>query len=327
MHRLTVALTLVSLALAFASLHLGIRFTPTAEVLAALSGEGDDAAAIIVRSLRVPRAILALVIGASLGLAGLLMQIVLRNPIAEPGLLGVNAGAAFAVVLLLTSVPGAGIAAIMGAAGLGAALAVAGVMGLALSTATGLSPAFLLLAGVTIAALLNAGLQVLIILDEAVMEELLFWLAGAFVDRPLTGLWIALPIMAVALIAVVRFRAALDVLGTDDATAATLGVDVFATRLGFLAAVAALAGAAVALAGPVAFVGLVAPHLARLSGAQGTGALLPLTLLWGAILAQTADILARFVLYPSEAPVSAVMAIVGVPLLIVLLRRRRIAMA
>ncbi|RVT84344.1 iron ABC transporter permease [Rhodobacteraceae bacterium CCMM004] len=321
------ALIAASAGLALASLHLGVRFTPPGEVLAALAGRGEGQAALIVQSLRLPRAVLAVVVGASLGLAGLLMQTAVRNPIAEPGLLGVNAGAAFAVVLLLTLVPGAAMTQVMLTAALGAAVAVVCVMGLALSTASGMSPVFLLLAGVTIAALLNAGLQVLILLDEAVMEELLFWLAGAFVDRPIDGLWIALPLLALVALAVVRFRAALDVLGTDDATAATLGVDVLRTRLGFLGAVALLSGASVALAGPIAFVGLVAPHLARLSGGRGTAALLPLTMLWGAVLAQSSDILARFVLYPSEAPVSAVMAMVGVPLLVLLLRRRRIAAA
>ncbi len=320
-------LAVVSVLLAFGSLHLGIRFTPTGEVIAALRGRGDTSAALIVQSLRLPRAILAVIVGASLGLAGLLMQTVMRNPIAEPGLLGVNAGAAFAVVILLTLWPGASILSVMLVSALGAAAAVACVLGLALSTASGLSPIFLLLAGVTIAALLNAGLQVLIILDEAVMEELLFWLAGAFVDRPLEGLWFALPVVALAVIAVFRYRAALDVLATDDATAETLGVDVLRMRLGFLAGVALLSGACVALAGPIAFVGLVAPHLARLSGARSMGSLMPLSMLWGAVLAQAADILARFVLYPSEAPVSAVMAIVGVPLLIALLRRRRIVAA
>ncbi|MEO0636813.1 MAG: iron ABC transporter permease [Pseudomonadota bacterium] len=305
-------------------LHVGVRFTSPDVVLAALFDEAQDASGLIVQNLRLPRGILALFVGASLGLSGLLMQCLMRNQIAEPGLLGVNAGAAFAVVCLLSVYPASAISSVIAAAAIGAAAATALVLTLSLATGGGLSPIFLLLAGVTIAALLNAGLQVLIILDEAVMEELLFWLAGAFVDRPIEGLWIVVVLVGLAVLLTWRFQPALDVMSTDDATATTLGVDVAKMRLIFLGIAALLAGACVAFAGPIAFVGLVAPHLARLTGARGMAQLVPLSVLWGVNLALAADLLARFVLYPSEVPVSAVLAVIGVPTMLFLLKRRRL---
>lgn len=315
------------LVLAGLGLHLGVRTYTPLQVWAALMHGGEDTATIIIRDLRVPRMALATVIGAALGLSGLLMQSVTRNPIAEPGLLGVNAGAAFAVVLLITLAPGASFTAMALAAALGALTAAALVFGLAYSAGGGLSPIQLLLAGVTVAALLIAAMQVLIILNETVLEELLFWLSGSFADRPLTGLWAAIAGLAVGAGLALALSGALDVLQTDDATAESLGVPVVRLRFGLLAVAALLAGLSVALAGPVAFLGLVAPHLARLAGAQRHRELIPLSLLFGVFLGLAADLMARFILYPTEAPVSAVMALVGVPLLVALLRRNRLRLA
>ncbi|MEM7721109.1 MAG: iron ABC transporter permease [Pseudomonadota bacterium] len=315
------------LVLAGLGLHLGVRFYAPGQVWAALTQGGDDTASIIIRDLRVPRMALAIVIGAALGLAGLLMQSVTRNPIAEPGLLGVNAGAAFAVILLITLFPGAPFAMMAGVAALGALVAAALVFGLAYSAGGGLSPIQLLLAGVTVGALLIAGMQVLIILNETVLEELLFWLSGSFADRPLIGLRVAIIGLVVGVGLAMALSGALDVLQTDDATVESLGVPVVRLRFGLLAVAALLAGISVALAGPVAFLGLVAPHLARLAGAQNHRQLIPLSLIFGVFLGLAGDLMARFILYPTEAPISAVMALVGVPLLVTLLRRNRLRIA
>lgn len=327
MPRALLLLSFCIIGLAILSLHLGIRFTPPAQVWAALTGDGQDAAALIVRRLRVPRMVLALAVGAALGLAGLLMQTATRNPVAEPGLLGVNAGAALGAVLVLTLAPVAGMAPMMGGAALGALAATLAVFALVRAVGPAISPIHMLLGGVAVSALLATGLQVLILMDEAVMEALIFWLAGGFADRPLTGLAFALPLVALAFAATLLLAPLLDVLMTDDATAATLGARVGLARIGALTLAALLAGSSVAMAGPVAFVGLIAPHLARLTGAEGHRQLVPLAALWGMALAMAADILARFVLYPTEAPVGAVMALFGVPLLIMLLRRARLGLA
>ncbi|SDF08450.1 FecCD family ABC transporter permease [Limimaricola pyoseonensis] len=312
--------------LALASLQLGLTIYGPGEVWAALRGaEGQDA--LIIRTLRLPRTVLALLVGAALGLCGLLMQSATRNPIAEPGLLGVNAGAALAVVLGVSLLGLDGIAAMTLMAAAGAVAATVLVFGLALAGGPNLPPAHLLLAGVTLSALLWSGTQVVILLDEAAMEELLFWLSGAFADRPLAALpWALPPMAAIAVLALLATRR-LDVLRTDDGTAEALGVPVRASRLAALVAAALLAGCAVALAGPIAFLGLVAPHLAQLAGARDHRALVPLTMLCGAVLALVADIAARHLIAPSEAPISAVTALAGAPVLLALLRRRRLGTA
>ena len=310
---------------ALLSLHVGLRAYSPLEVYGALAGGEQDTASLIVRNQRLPRTILALIIGAALGLSGFLMQSVTRNPIAEPGILGVNAGAAFAVVLLVTSYPASGVYPMMAAAFCGAVATSLIVFGVAFATGGGLSPIHLLLAGVSIAALLGSGVQVLIIANEAVLEELLFWLSGEFADRPLDGIGVALAVLALATAMAFALATTLDVLQADDATATAIGVEVARARVFVLTVAAGLAAVAVTLAGPVAFIGLVAPHLARLTSARSTGSVIALSMLWGCFLALWADIGARYILYPSEAPITAVMALVGVPLLIVLLRRRRIA--
>ncbi len=313
--------------LALASLQLGLRLHGPVEIWQALATDADDQTSLIIRTLRVPRTVLAVVVGAALGVSGLLMQVATRNAIAEPGLLGVNAGAAFAVVLAVTLSGSLGLATLTGLAALGALAASAVVFGLALTGGLGVSPVHLLLAGVTVAGLLSAGTQVLISLDQAAIKELLFWLSGAFAGRPLESLLFAAPLMVGTLALVLLFARTLDVLQADDATAVALGVPVRAARLAALLGASLLAGASVALAGPVAFVGLVAPHLARFSGLRDHLRLIPVTALCGAILALAADILARFVIYPSEAPISAVTALAGVPVLILLLRRARLVPA
>lgn len=327
MTRLVLGLLAALALLALGSLHLGLRLYGPTEVWLALSPGAEDQTSLIIRTLRVPRTVLAIVVGAALGVSGLLMQLATRNAIAEPGLLGVNAGAAFAVVLAVTLSGSLGLATLTGLAALGALAASAVVFGLALLGGPGLSPVHLLLAGVTVAGLLSAGTQVLISLDQAAIEELLFWLSGAFAGRPLEALLHAAPLILGTFALVLAFARTLDVLQTDDSTAAALGVPVRAARLAALLAASLLAGASVALAGPVAFMGLVAPHLARLSGLRDHLRLIPVTALCGAILALAADILARFVIYPSEAPISAVTALAGVPVLILLLRRSRLVAA
>lgn len=322
--RLTLLFLLIA-ALALLSLHVGVNVYRPSEVWDALTREGTDNTSLIIRTLRLPRVVLSLVVGAALAACGLLMQSVTRNPIAEPGLLGVNAGAAFAAAALLTFAPAVGMGGLMLAAGAGALVATGFVFGLARAAGAGISPLHMLLAGVTISALLSAGLQVMIVLNEMVMQTLLFWTAGSFADRPVAGLWIALPVTFVVLSLAALFAPALDVLQTDDATVSSVGLPVGVARALALVCAGILAGCAVAMAGPVAFIGLIAPHLARLSGAQGHRQLLPLTILWGMVLAVGADILSRFIRYPVEAPVGAVMALFGVPLLVVLLRRNRMS--
>lgn len=322
--RLNILLTLSAALLVtmVASLHLGMRLYAPGEVWAALSGRDTGTDALIVTTLRVPRTLIAVVGGAALGLSGLLMQAASRNPLAEPGLLGVNAGAALSVVIWVTLFGLTSMAAIAISAGLGALLAISLVLGLTALGDVRADPTSILLVGVTLAALFGAMVQVILLSNETALETLLFWLAGSFADRDLRLLWIGLPVLLAGLAATLWLAPSLDLLRTDDDSAAALGVPVTRVRYAAFAVAALLAGATVAMAGPVIFLGLVTPHIARrLVPGAGHGWLAFACVLVGALIALVADILARIIVAPAEAPIGTVLALVGVPVLIAQLRR------
>jgi len=325
MTRLVTGLSLALCVAALFSLHAGLTLYSPATVLSALSGgEGTDA--LIVTTLRLPRTLIGLVSGAALGLSGLLMQSVTRNPLAEPGLLGVNAGAALFVTLAVTMLGVSNLGGIGVSAVLGALLATGLVFSIAVSTGGAGNPATTLLAGFTVAALLASFTQTLLLVDESALETLLFWLSGSFADRPLDLLWLGVPVLIFGIGGGFLLATALDVLRLDDASARSVGLNTTAVRLAALVLAAMLAAGAVAMAGPVLFLGLAAPHLARqMAGDRlpSTRQLIVLSLLTGALIAVAADILARVIVAPGEAPMSAVLALIGVPMLIHLLRRRK----
>lgn len=325
MRRPAIALCLALCAAVLFSLHAGLTFYTPHTVLSALVG-GDGADALIVTTLRLPRTAIGVVCGASLGLSGLLMQSVTRNPLAEPGLLGVNAGAALFVTFGVTVFGVSSLAGIGVAAVLGAITATTLVFSISASTGGAGNPATTLLAGFTVAALLASFTQTLLLIDESALETLLFWLSGSFSDRPLGLLQLGLPLLLVGTVGSFLLATPLDVLRLDDASARSVGVNVGVVRLTALGLAALLAAGAVAMAGPVLFLGLVAPHLARrlTDGAlPSTRQLIVLSLLTGALIAVFADILARIIVAPGEAPMSAVLALVGVPVLVHLLHRRK----
>ena len=322
MRLVSVLLLMLGLAMA-ASLHLGLRLYSPATVVAALRG-GTDPDALIIATLRVPRTLVAVVAGAALGLSGLIMQRATRNPLAEPGLLGVNAGAAFAVTLGITAFGAASLAQIALLAVTGALATTAAVFGIALAAGRAAGPATTLLAGVTVAGMLASLTQLMLLVDETALETLLFWLSGGFADRGMDLLRLGLPALLAGLAGALLLAPGLDALRLDDDSARTIGVRVGRVRTLALAIAALLAAGAVAMAGPVVFLGLVAPHIARrLEPRADSAALIVTTCLTGAILAVVADIAARLVVAPGEAPVGAVLALVGVPMLVALLRRRR----
>ncbi|WP_299813621.1 iron ABC transporter permease [uncultured Roseibium sp.] len=325
MTRLMSGLCLMLFLACVLSLHAGLTVFGPATVISALAGgEGTDA--LIITTLRLPRTLIGLCTGAALGLSGLLMQSVTRNPLAEPGLLGVNAGAALFVTLGATVLGFSGLAGIGTAAMLGALFTTGLVFLLSVSAGGSDNPATTLLAGVTVAALFASFTQTLLLIDETALETLLFWLSGSFADRPLKLLVLGVPLLVAGCAGSFFFASSLDALRLDDASARTVGVNVFLVRIAALAFAALLAAGAVAMSGPVLFLGLAAPHLARrLMGdtLPSTRALIVLSMLTGALIAVVADILARIIVAPGEAPISAVLALVGVPLLVHLLRRRK----
>ncbi|WP_269931806.1 FecCD family ABC transporter permease [Aminobacter sp. HY435] len=321
-HRALFLLLGVSLlVLMYLSLALGYRLYSPAEIWGALTAFDGSETDVVIRDLRLPRALMAPMVGAALGIAGVLVQTLARNRIASPDTLGLNAGAAFAVVMAsgifgVASLPGLSVAAAAGALGTSFI-----VFGLA-AAAGGISPLRIVLVGVTFAGLFDSFVNVVLTVNETMLDQLLFWLAGSFADRKIELALNGLPFILVGGLLAFSLARSLDILQTDDSTARGLGVPLGVVRGLSFVSVAMLSGAAVAMAGPVLFVGLVVPHAARalvgLDHRQQIGA----AALVGALYATLADIVARFVIYPREAPVGAVTAIVGGCLLLVLLRRR-----
>jgi iron complex transport system permease protein len=303
------------------SLTLGYTVYSPGEVWAALTAHDGSETATVIAGLRLPRALIAPLTGAALGMAGVLVQTLSRNRIASPDTLGLNAGASLAVVLATVVLGVQSLAGLSLAAAAGALLTSVLVFGVA-AGAGGLSPLKIVLVGVTFASLAHAMVEIVFTSNEAQLQQLLFWLSGAFVDRPISLFFNGLPVVMAGGALAFVLTTALDAMQADDATAASLGVPLVAVRgLAFLA-VSLLTGAAVSMAGPVAFVGLVVPHIARRLAGLRHRHQLAAAALSGAIYATLADVAARFVIYPVEAPVGAITAVVGALALLVLLMRR-----
>lgn len=316
-----IALGVTLLAAMLASLTLGYRLYGLDQVWSALWAFDGSETAVVIANLRLPRAVIAPLVGAGLASAGVIVQTLSRNRLASPDTLGLNAGASLAVVLASSML---GVSSLLGlsmAAALGALLTSILVFAIA-SGAGGLSPIRIVLIGVTIAGLGHSIVEIILTSDEAQLQQLLFWLSGSFVDRPMSLALTGGPIILIGMAMAMLLARTLDALQADDSTARSLGVPLTLVRGASFLTVALLTGAAVSMAGPVTFVGLVIPHAARRLVGLRHARQIPAATLLGAIYATFADVAARFVIYPIEAPVGAITAVVGGVVLALILRRR-----
>jgi iron complex transport system permease protein len=309
---------LVAVSFAFA-LSVGSIAIDPASVVRALVAPGDDTKAAIVRELRLPRAIAAFATGGCLALAGALLQVLLRNALADPYVLGVSGGAAVgALVMMLLGVAGWLIP--TGAFG-GAFMSTLIVFALARGAGPW-SPTRLLLTGVVIAAGWGAVVALILSLaPEAQLRGMLFWLIGDLSAPPVA--WWTLAALGLALAAAVPFARDLNALARGDAVAAALGVDVARLPWLLFALAALLTAAAVTTAGAIGFVGLIVPHGVRLVVGNDQRVLLPAAALAGGALLLIADSLARHIAAPAQLPAGVVTALIGVPVFIYLLKRER----
>lgn len=302
------------------SLMLGAKPIPPAEVYQALTSGCARSTCIIVHDARLPRTLAGLLAGVALGLAGALMQSLTRNPLADPGLLGVNAGAGFAIVLGIALYGADTPLAWLGLAFCGALLASL-LIGLIGALGGGrVNPVRLTLAGVALAAVLEGFTSGLALLNPDIYDHLRFWQSGSLDLRGFTALSTLWPAVLAGSIVALSLAQGLNSLSMGGDMAAALGTHVRRTQLLGLLAIALLSGAATAVTGPIAFVGLMTPHIARWLAGNDHRWRLPLTALITPVLLLTADILGR-VLVTGELRVSIVTAILGAPLLIVLVRR------
>ena len=325
---LTVMAALLLIASA-ASLAFGSRSIPLPEVWDALTGTSGTMNTDVVRELRIPRTILGIAVGLALGAAGALMQGHTRNPLAEPGLLGVSAGAEVAVVMLVFFAGAGSVAGISAASMVGAVIATLLVLVLGALAGRGyaaLSPVPLALAGFAMAAAFQAVSGGLILLNLEAMYEYRVWAAGSLAGRDGAVVTGVLPIIAIGLLLAMMNTPSLNALSLGDETARGLGHRIGRSRTQGVAAITLLTGGAVAAAGPIVFLGLAAPHGARTLVGPDYRWLVPISALFGAVILLAADIIGRFMAAPGEVPVGIVMAIIGAPVLIVLVRRSRLAL-
>lgn len=308
-----------------ASLALGARSIDPGQVLAALV-DPDPALAdhTVVRSLRVPRTLIGLLAGAAFAVAGALMQSLTRNPLADPGLLGVNAGASLAVVLAVTLVGVATPAGYVWFALGGAALAASLVHLIGAAGRQGGAPTALALAGAAMTAGLTSLITVVVVRDQEAFAAYRFWVVGSLASRGVDALVTLAPFLLAGAVAAVASTRALDVLALGDDVARGLGQRVHLGRALVLAAVVLLAGSATALAGPVVFVGLVVPHLVRRVAGGSNAWLVALAAPAGAALLLAADVVGRLVARPGELEAGLVVAFLGAPAMIALVQRARL---
>jgi iron complex transport system permease protein len=321
---LVLALGMLAFA-ALLSLAVGARSIPLGEVIDALRHGGSSENAAIVTDIRVPRTLLGLVVGVALGLAGALMQALTRNPLADPGLLGINAGAAAAVVVAIGLLGVTGTTAYVWFAFLGAAVAALAVYAVGSAGRGGATPVRLALAGTALSAALVAVIYGVTLTDERLLQQYNLWSIGALGGRGRTELNAVLPFVAVGAVTALLLARPLNALALGDDSARSLGAHVGRTRLAGAAAITLLCGAATAAAGPIWFLGLTVPHAARAICGPDQRWVLAYSAVFGAVLLLVADVLGRVVVRPSELQAGLMLAWVGAPLFIVLVRRKRIA--
>ncbi|MGB4780402.1 FecCD family ABC transporter permease [Microbacterium sp.] len=317
--------TVVLVVLLLLSIAVGSKNIPLEVVLESLrhnTGEGDN---YVIWSLRIPRTAAGLAVGISLGVAGALIQALTRNPLADPGILGVNAGAAFFVTI---SIAVFGVTSINGYvwwAFAGALLVTVAVYLIGSAGRGGAGPVQLTLAGVALAAVLGGIVTAMVLVDPLTFDRMRHWGAGSIVNRGWDILLPVAPFLIVGVVLAALGTSALNSIALGDDLARSLGVNIVRTRVLVIIAVTLLAGGATAIAGPIGFVGLMVPHVARWFVGPDQRWIFAYTLVLAPALMLTADLVGRTIIAPGEFPVGIVMAFVGAPVLIYLVRRKKVS--
>ncbi len=318
---LAVAALLLIVAL---SLLIGSKGISFGEMVDGLAGRGGEAESIM-REQRVPRTVAGLVVGAALAVAGALIQAFTRNPLADPGILGVNAGAAFAIVIGVAFFGQTSASGYIWFAFAGAIAATVLVVMIGATGRRGPDPLRLTLAGVAIGAVLSGFTSAISLLLPSVFNRFRYWGAGTLAGRDLDLTTFVLPFVAVGLVVAVLVARPLNAVALGDEVAAALGARTRLARIGSIVAVTLLCGAATALAGPIAFVGLMVPHAVRWFVGPDQRWIVAVSMLVGPVLLLAADVLGRVLLPSGELPAGVVTAFLGAPVLIALVRRRKVS--
>jgi iron complex transport system permease protein len=308
-----------------ASIAVGSKDIPVSRVIEALLAYDDSDDHAIIIALRLPRTVLGLLVGVALGLAGALIQALTRNPLADPGILGVNAGAAFAVsigvaVFGIASVQHYIWFAFLGAIGATVLVYALGSVGRGAAT-----PGRLTLSGIALGAVLSGVTSGLALLDPQTFDRMRFWGAGSLAAAGFDTIATVAPFLLVGVALGALVARPLNAIALGDDLAASLGANVMGVRAVVVVAVTLLCGGATAVAGPIGFVGLMVPHVARWIAGPDQRWITAYTLVLAPILLLSADIIGRIVMRPGELQVGIVTAFVGAPVLILLARRRKVS--
>lgn len=317
------ALSAITLVLVFMlSLSIGQYAIPLSHVWSAFwhfdPNSVDD---IIIKTTRLSRALVAVLVGAALAVAGVLMQALTRNPLASPAIFGVNAGAIFFIVLFSSVFAVTTLTSFIWLALLGAACAGCLVFALGTMGKDGLSPVRMVLSGAAITALFMAFTQGILVISQDGLDSVLFWVAGSVSGRDLAMTQPLAPLFGLAILLAILLAPHINLLLSGDHVAKGLGQNTALLKIIMSVLIVSLAGGAVALAGNIAFIGLIVPHMARALVGQNHKWLIPLSALWGAVLLLGADIASRLVIMPEEVPIGVTTALLGVPFFIYLARK------
>jgi len=322
-NRVIILLSLLVALLFCAALVLGPAQISPLVSLQALLIDDQSPVTLVMREIRLPRAILAGIIGASLGMAGAAMQGYLRNPLADPGLIGVSGSAALGAVLSIQTGLAASVAFALPASALAGALVGVGLV-LLLAGPRG-SSLTLILAGIAISALAGALTSLVLNLspNPFAANEIVFWMMGSLADRSMVHVWIALPLIALGAVALASLARGLDALTLGEDAAEAMGINLKRLRLTLIFGTAAVVGASTAVAGAIGFIGLVVPHILRPFVGARPGHLLWASALGGAVMLLIADIAVRLVLPTRDLKLGVLTALVGAPLFLHLIYKTR----
>ncbi|KIL36113.1 iron ABC transporter [Cohnella kolymensis] len=318
--RLIISLISVMLAVA-ASIAFGVTDIPLSAVWESFAGGNGSNDHLVIQTTRVPRAFIAASAGASLAVAGALMQVITSNPIASPSTLGVNSGAVFFIVLAAGWLDLSGLQALTWVALLGAAISGCIVFALGSIGRDGMTPVKITLAGASMAAFFYSLTQGMMLSDGKMFDQVLVWLVGSVAGRDMNQLEAVWPYMGAGMLIALFLSRKLSVLSMGDDIARSLGQNIVYIKISAAAAVILLAGASVAVAGPIAFIGIIIPHVVRFFVGTDYRWIVPYCAVLGAFLLISADLGSRYIAMPKEVPVGVMTALLGVPFFIYIARK------
>jgi iron complex transport system permease protein len=303
-----------------ASISWGAADITFEEIYRAFTSFDGSSNHLIVRTVRLPRSLIAMLVGSALAVAGGMMQGLTLNPLADPSILGVNAGAALAVVLGTFVLGNVSFNVYTWFAFTGAAISAVTVYLLGSLGRGGLTPFNLTIAGAALTAFISSVTSGILIVSQRTLEEIRFWLAGSVAGRDLTLIWQVLPYICVGLVLGLALSKQITILSLGEDTAKSLGQSTALIKILAAISIILLAGSSVAIAGPIGFVGLIVPHLVRFFVGIDYRWILPYSAILGAIVVLIADTCGRLIIQPSELPVGLMMPLIGAPFFIYLIR-------